>query len=207
MSERFLTVIIPMKPLHRAKQRLQSVLADGERLALAQEMLVHVLTTVIDSGIADLAAVISPDVNVLDLAADYGFVALFETERGYNEAVEQGIGWAQAVSASDVLVLPSDLPALTPADLNHIAQLSNTPSYVAVIAPDVRGAGTNALLLRPPDLIPPSFGQDSFQRHRELAQAVGVEPRIYRSPSIAHDVDLPADLQVLKEKKLAPVQQ
>ncbi|NUQ37724.1 MAG: 2-phospho-L-lactate guanylyltransferase, partial [Caldilineales bacterium] len=63
-----------------------------------------------------------------------------------------------------------------------------------VIAPDAAETGTNALLLRPPDLLRPRFGPDSFPRHLALAAAAGVEAVIYRSPTLAHDVDLPVDL-------------
>ncbi len=72
-------------------------------------------------------------------------------------------------------------------------------SRAVVIAPDAGETGTNALLLRPPFLLPFSFGPVSFARHCALARAAGVEPLVYRSPSLAHDIDLPDDLRHLDQ--------
>ena len=43
--------------------------------------------------------------------------------------------------------------------------------------PDRHGTGTNALLLTPPDVIEPSFGDDSRARHERLAQEAGATVR------------------------------
>lgn len=196
MSERRLAVITPMKPLHLAKQRLQPALSDGERMALAQEMFEHVLGVVDASGIASLKGVVSSDKRIQTLAHVYGFVALPEIGSGYNEAVEQGIGWAQAQGAGDVLILPGDLPSLSIDDLVALVRLSDGATSAAIVVPDAHETGTNALLLRPPGLFQPCFGPDSFRRHCALARAAGVTPTIYRSPTLAHDIDLPADLRI-----------
>ena len=105
-----LAVITPMKPLHLAKQRLRPAVTDAQRQALARDMLTHVLATVRQSHIADLAAVVSPDPEVLALAAAYDFTPLSETAPGYNAAALQGIDWAQRQQAASVLILPADLP-------------------------------------------------------------------------------------------------
>jgi 2-phospho-L-lactate guanylyltransferase len=63
-----------------------------------------------------------------------------------------------------------------------------------VIAPCRREEGTNALLLRPPDFIEVAFGPGSFKEHQRLAQVRGLNPLIYRSPSLALDLDWPEDL-------------
>jgi 2-phospho-L-lactate guanylyltransferase (CobY/MobA/RfbA family) len=39
------------------------------------------------------------------------------------------------------------------------------------------------------------FGVGSFARHQELCQARGVPCRLYRSPGLAFDVDVPEDLR------------
>jgi len=67
------------------------------------------------------------------------------------------------------------------------------PIPALVIAPCRHGTGTNALLLRPPDLIPFAFGPDSFAAHCAAACAAGVEPIIYRADNIAFDLDTPED--------------
>jgi 2-phospho-L-lactate guanylyltransferase len=192
-----LAVIVPMKSLRLAKQRLRPAVADGERLYLARTMLAHVLTAVNASGVADLPLVVSPDPEVLALARVQGFGVLCERQPGYNEAVTQAAIWAQERGAASVLVLPADLPRLEPGDVRAMVVLAGEGSRAVVIAPDSGETGTNALLLRPPFLLPFSFGPASFARHCALARAAGVEPAVYRSPSLAHDIDLPEDLRHL----------
>lgn len=63
-----------------------------------------------------------------------------------------------------------------------------------VIAPDRAETGTNALLLRPPHVLRPQFGIDSFHRHLENARAANIHAVIYRSPTLAQDIDWPEDL-------------
>ncbi len=66
--------------------------------------------------------------------------------------------------------------------------------------PDRHGTGTNGLLLTPPDAIAPSFGPDSCERHRALAQAAGAACRLQRPSSLLLDIDTGADLQALRER-------
>ncbi|MDW8270293.1 MAG: 2-phospho-L-lactate guanylyltransferase, partial [Anaerolineae bacterium] len=174
MSDR-LAVIVPMKPLTLAKQRLRPALDEAARVALARRMLEHVLATVQASGVADLALLISADAGVRDLAQAFGFRPLAESTLdaapvGYNEAVRQAIRWARGQGATTALVLPADLPHLAPADLQRLVALAGTAPRTVVIAPNADDTGTNALLLRPPDLFAPAFGPDSFRRHLALAR-------------------------------------
>lgn len=192
-----LAVIVPMKPLALAKQRLRPALQDTERRALAVDMLTHVLATVSTSKIADLAVLISADHQVLQLAHDRDFVPLQENTSGYNESTTQAIHWTQTEGIDTVLILPADLPNLQADDLCNLISLMPDEPQVAIITPNATETGTNALLLRPPDLIQPSFGPDSYNRHCALARDAGVEPIIYRSPSLAYDIDLPSDLEHL----------
>jgi len=201
MTQDRLAVIVPMKPLALAKQRLRPALDEVARMTLARRMLTHVLATVRASGVADLPLLISADAEVRGLAQPFGFRTLAESTLngapiGYNEAVLLAIAWARAQGATTALVLPADLPHLTPADLRQLANLAGASPRAVVLAPDAEETGTNALLLRPPDLIAPAFGPDSFRRHLALARQAGVEPSIYRSAGVAWDVDWPADLAI-----------
>ena len=73
-----------------------------------------------------------------------------------------------------------------------------------VIVPDRHGAGTNALLLSPPDVIEPSFGPGSFARHAARAHAAGTTVRVAEVRSLGLDVDTPDDLHALHEALAAP---
>jgi len=69
-----------------------------------------------------------------------------------------------------------------------------------VIVPDRHGTGTNALVLCPPDAIAPSFGPESFERHRRLAEAAGLRVSVMRPPSLLLDIDTGADLAALRRE-------
>lgn len=190
-----LAVAVPMKPLALAKQRLRPVLTDQERRALAERMLAHVLGVVQESGVAAATGLVGYDPATLATAARFGFTVIADApRRGYNAAAWRAVCWAQEIGAAGLLLLPADLPQLTPADVQGLARAASGVCCGLVIAPDAAEAGTNALLLRPPDLLRPRFGPNSFPRHLALAAAAGVEAVIYRSPTLAHDVDLPVDL-------------
>ena len=68
--------------------------------------------------------------------------------------------------------------------------------YVAIV-PDRHGTGTNALALAPPDAIEPSFGEGSCARHVAAAREAGVPFGVEELPSLALDLDTPADVVAL----------
>jgi 2-phospho-L-lactate guanylyltransferase len=72
------------------------------------------------------------------------------------------------------------------------------PGASVVIVPDRHGTGTNALLLSPPTILAPAFGEGSFERHNALARAAGVTPRVAQVRSLGLDVDTPDDLAALR---------
>ena len=89
-------------------------------------------------------------------------------------------------------MVPADLPLMTPADIGAMLDLGRRSCSV-VIAPDARGEGTNALLLRPPDAINLAFGPQSFHEHCAQAETSLLALCVYRSPTLALDLDTPAD--------------
>jgi 2-phospho-L-lactate guanylyltransferase len=78
-------------------------------------------------------------------------------------------------------------------------ELAKDPPVV-VLAPDRRRQGTNALLVCPVGLIEYDFGPGSFQRHSERARQVGARLEICELPSIALDMDLPEDLELISKQ-------
>jgi 2-phospho-L-lactate guanylyltransferase len=71
---------------------------------------------------------------------------------------------------------------------------------VVVLAPDRRHQGTNAMLVCPTGLIEYEYGPNSFQRHCELASAVGARLEICEFKSLSLDLDIPEDLSALEEE-------
>ena len=93
-----------------------------------------------------------------------------------------------------VLILPADLPLITPEDVRGMIDLGRDLLTV-VVATDGNEDGTNAMLIRPPGTIPYAYGEGSFQRHRELALEAGATFKRYYSDRLALDIDTPADLE------------
>ena len=94
--------------------------------------------------------------------------------------------------------MPGDCPALNPAEVDALVGAA-TPRPAITVVPDRHGTGTNALLLSPPDVIAPSFGPGSRERHEEAAHAAGADCEVAEVASLVLDVDTAEDLQALRD--------
>ncbi|NJN82585.1 MAG: 2-phospho-L-lactate guanylyltransferase [Caldilineaceae bacterium] len=190
-----LWLIVPVKPFDEGKSRLAGTLDAGSRAKMSRLWLTGILTTARASHLFAGILVVSRDQNVLREATALGCQTLVEQTPDLNAALEQARSAVIKAAADALLVLPSDLPLLSRDDLIMLHQQGSLTDGV-VIAPSHDG-GTNALLLRPPRLIPFAFGPQSFQRHRAHAHAAGYSCAVVRRPSLEFDVDRPEDLQKL----------
>lgn len=186
--------IVPVKQLSRAKQRLAPVLSAEQRIALARAMLQDVLTSL--SSTPELAGilVVTGDVTAARLATQSGARVVDDVmEAGINAAVQHAMR-APELASSGVLIVPADIPFVTPADLRMVlAALDDAP---VVLAPALSDGGTNALAMRACGLIAPSFGHDSFTQHQALARRAGLACSVIRVEGLGHDIDGPDDLML-----------
>jgi len=120
---------------------------------------------------------------------------LHEKRQGLNKAVDQATRWCLQKGAESVLVLPADIPLLKPEDVNKIVCLSSEKSSV-VVSPSKKG-GTNALLMKPPNIIRPRFGPNSFRKHLDEASTRKIPCKIYLSKRVSLDIDSVEDLKLL----------
>jgi 2-phospho-L-lactate guanylyltransferase len=189
--------LVPVKRLEAAKSRLGPRLAADERQALALGLLRGVLAAL--RAVESIAEriVVSPDARVLALAEALGAWPLRQRDDGLNPALEAARAAAGAAEAA--LVVAADLPLLTPADLRALLALTPQPPGL-VIAPDAAEDGTNALLLRPADLLVFGFGAGSLPRHLARARAAGATVAFQRAPGLAFDLDTPAHLDELRRR-------
>lgn len=192
--------VVPINRLAAAKSRLAPALSGAGRRALALWMAGRVLDAVRRSGAVDAIAVVSPDEDALAWARARGALALAQEHGGLNAGLALARDYALARGAGALLVLLGDLPRLTPGEVARLVAPAEQAesAHTVVLAPDRDGQGTNGLLLRPPDLLPFAYGPGSFERHRAIARAFGVEPLVVASPGLAFDVDTPADLHELE---------
>jgi 2-phospho-L-lactate guanylyltransferase len=195
-----LWAIVPVKPLRWGKSRLAGVLSQEERTDLNSQLLTHTLETLKAIPEIEHVLVISRDPAALSLARSHG--ARTVQEKGapeLNVALARATIVARNYSTSGVLIVPADLPLLTPEDVRAMLELAKDPPVV-VLAPDRHNQGTNALLVCPVGLIEYDFGPGSFQRHCERARQAGARLEICELPSIALDMDLPEDLELVGEQ-------
>ncbi len=195
-----LWAIVPVKPFRWGKSRLAGVLSQEERTDLNSQLLTHTLETLKAIPEIEHVLVISRDPAALSLARSHG--ARTVQEKGapeLNVALARATIVARNYSTSGVLIVPADLPLLTPEDVRAMLELAKDPPVV-VLAPDRHNQGTNALLVCPVGLIEYDFGPGSFQRHCERARQAGARLEICELPSIALDMDLPEDLELVGEQ-------
>ena len=194
-----LWAIVPVKPLRTAKSRLSSVLTRDEREILSQRMLINTLDLLREVKEIERTLVVSRDTKALSIARKHGARTVAENGAPeLNNALVRATIVAQQYDVSGVLIIPADLPLLSVDDVEKLICSAADPPVV-VIAPDRHGSGTNALLSSPPGLIEYDFGIESFERHVTRAQDASVRLVVCEIPSIGLDVDLPEDLEYLRE--------
>ena len=199
-----LVAIVPLRSLEGAKSRLGGPLDAEERQTLVADLLDRTVRAASAAEAVEAVVVVSPDPTVLRAASAAGATPVRQVGQGLNEGLRAAARWAAADGATALLVLPGDLPAVSPASIAAIVDAARAAAsaepgrpLVAIVA-DRHGRGTNALLLSPPDAIPFAFGPDSREAHLAAARQAGAAIVEVESP-LALDLDLPDDL-VLAER-------
>jgi 2-phospho-L-lactate guanylyltransferase len=191
-------ILVPVKNLKQAKQRLAPVLDQTSRTMLAQAMLQDVLETLGSWTNRPEVAVVSCDPFAMTLANRYGFEVIADhANSGETDAIEVATHVCRTRGVVETLVIPADIPLVQAWELERI--LEAAPAEGSVLVPAGDGRGTNAVLRRPADLFPLRFGNDSFKPHLAAAQATSKPCIILSLPGVAVDVDNPSDLRQLIE--------
>jgi 2-phospho-L-lactate guanylyltransferase len=190
--------IVPIRGIETAKTRLGADLDPEERSALVTELLERTLRATRDARRIAGTVVVTMDGVAAELARRHRAVGLVERAPGLNAAIEAARSLAQARGATAVLVLPADLPAVSPAAIDELVEAAadaatGAGAGVVTLVPDHHAAGTNALLVSPPDVIAPAFGAASRARHAAAARAAGAHLVELDGP-LTLDVDTAEDL-------------
>ncbi len=187
-----LYAVVPVQRLETAKSRLASVLSPQERGDLVLTLFDNVMTALTGSDAVNGIVVVSPDPHVLEVARRWDAERVEQLGTGLNAAIRLGRDQAVAIGAESILIVLADLPGVATADVDRMVELSRDAPVT--FAPDRHGRGTNAMILRPPHAIEPSFGVDSLLKHRREAQRLGVSAHTFESTGTAFDVDTIDDL-------------
>ena len=189
-------ILVPVKSLSSAKQRLAGILDQPSRTALAQAMLYDVLTTLHRWHNRPQVAVVTSDPFATNLATEYRFEVMPDSDNpGETGAIEMATRICVERGVKSTLVIPADIPLIEAWELEEI--LKKAPAEGSVLVPAGDGRGTNAAFRCPANLFPLRFGNDSFKPHHAAAEASGKPCVVLNLPGIAVDVDNPPDLEEL----------
>lgn len=205
-----LHVVLPMRTVSGGKARLGGALDAEEREELVLGLLLNTLAVLAAWQVCRRIHLVSPD-PVLDVATRQVGVEVSVVRQqgeGLNDGVRLGISAARAEGAPSVLVLPGDLPHVSPEALDELVLAADAAMaaaaggpLVAIVPSDARN-GTNALLLRPPQVIDPAFGPGSFEAHLRAAESAAAAVQVVSPSELGFDLDTPEDLERLDPLRL-----
>lgn len=187
--------IIPVKPLHESKRRLEHLLSAEVRADLIHHFLDNLLAVLNETPGIDHVLVVTGDTEVLSLAEYHGTASLVETRPlGLNAAATRGVEMAARLGATAALLLPADLPFARVEDIGlMLAPLAAGDGPLVALTGDEAEEGTNALLLAPPGDFTFRYGPDSFRSHRDEAKARGRAVHVINAPGLRFDLDTESD--------------
>ncbi len=200
-------VIIPVKGLRGAKQRLAGILNESARGELVLAMLADVLDTLRTVDSISAVHIVTPDADIAWFAEQNGAHVIAESGgNGLNAAVIQGCSARDIRAARRALILPGDVPLATAEEIAVVVEAGlRRDGRRVTLVPSRDGNGTNAMLLAPPDAIAPCYGLGSFVEHLAAAVARRIDTEVIELPGLASDIDMPADLaRLLRVRRNVP---
>ncbi|SCK34175.1 2-phospho-L-lactate guanylyltransferase [Streptomyces sp. WMMB 322] len=195
------TLVVPLKPLIRAKSRLAATAGGPGRarlaLAFAQDTVSAGLTC---GAVRDVAVVTDDRGAARELAALGARIVRDAPSAGLNPALAHGAAEVRARRPdAPVAALNADLPALRPEELARVLTFA-ARSPRAFLA-DADGTGTTLLSALPGHALGPHFGPASRARHRASGAQEIVLAQV---DSVRRDVDTAADLVAARALGLGP---
>lgn len=191
--------LVPVRAPGQGKTRLAGVLGREARAALAGAMLADVVAALQGAGMERIV-VLAAGPAAASAARALGVDVLLDPpgDHGLNAALAAA---SRRIRANASVVVPADLPLLTPAD---VTALVATAGEVVVAA--THDGGTGGLLRRPAWVVETSYGGRSAARHLLAARRAGFCAERVDIPGFTTDVDDADDLRlVADDASLGPV--
>lgn len=199
-------LLLPIKDLRQAKQRLAPLLNPEERVGFAQAMLGDTIRAVRGVRRADKIFVVTNYPPAIEAARENGWELLLEEQQiSESVSVDAASRHCADCGITSLLRLPLDVPLVQSGDIDELLAVE-CEAPALVIVPSRDGTGTNAILRTPPALFPSHFGTGSFAKHCAEAQRVGAKIVIRRNVRLEMDVDDEADLRTLAGEDLRGTQ-
>src|SRR5713226_6745553 len=196
-------LLLPIKDLRQAKQRLAPLLNPEERFALAQAMLADTIRAVRGVRRADKIFVVTNYIPAMEAAEANGWELLREEQQiSESVSVDAASRHCAECGVTSLLRLPLDVPLVQASDIDELLAI-DCAAPALVIVPSRDGTGTNAILRTPPALFPSHFGSGSFAKHCDEAQRAAAQVLVRRNTRMEMDVDDEADLRALLQHDLS----
>ena len=204
--------VLPVKSPRNAKQRLSGFLSAEQRETLARILYRQTLASLCQAEGIDRVVVMTSDSEIAEHARRSGAL-VFDENAQVSHSVSADAACLRAIQlgATTVLLVPIDVPLVTPADFTRLAaaarpggqgspqaspQASSQPGPPAklIVVPSADGTGTNALARTPPDVIESRFGPGSCRAHLDQARSKSVHSEVLRLRGLMFDIDTPEDV-------------
>jgi 2-phospho-L-lactate guanylyltransferase len=185
------SVVVPLKPLHRAKSRLGD-LRDPLRQALVTAMARDVRDAALACPDVHQVVIVTRDPRWHGLLGRPGVRFLADAPMdSLNDALRRAaIESRRTRPGCGVAALTGDLPALRPGDLGRALRIAGAAPTSFV--PDASGVGTTLFAARPGAPFGPRYGPGSRARHAEAGAQEVLLPGL---DGIRQDVDTVEDLE------------
>lgn len=186
--------IVPVKRLAQAKGRL--AVPNRVRRTLAMAFAVDTITAVIRCPAVERVVVVTADPRVRRALAHK---QLLFADEGRTAGLATAVESARALATEHgrgTVVVPADLPALTPDDLGHA--LEKALGHDAAFVRDARGDGTTLLVRAHASALENAYGPASAVRHLAagFAELCGVREGVSQDVDDLHDLDAASRLGV-----------
>jgi 2-phospho-L-lactate guanylyltransferase len=196
-------LLLPVKDLNNAKQRLDGVLTPEERFGLAEAMLKDTIRAVQGVRRAEKVFVVTNYSPMMRIAEENDWELLREERQiSESDSVDAASVLCERRGVTGLLRVPLDVPLVQASDIDDLLAVE-CEEPALVIVPSRDGLGTNAILRMPPALFPSHFGMGSFAKHVREAERLGATVIFRRSARLEMDVDDEADLRVLLKYDLS----
>lgn len=193
-----LWVIVPIKSFSQGKSRLSGIACGTEREAFNSHCAHLVLDTLRKCQGVDELLIATNDDSIASWVSENSWRCVRDgAGASLNEILDQALDVAEAEGAESAIILVCDLPFLDTESVKKLVKALETHS--SVLAPDRRGAGTNALGMRFSNRTSLHFEEDeSYRRHREACGTNMGSVQVVESFQLGFDVDLPTDFEEFK---------
>lgn len=185
------TLVVPLKPLSRAKSRLAASAGERLRPELALAFARDTVIAALACPAVESVVIVTDDPRAgAELAAAGARVVPDVPAAGLNAALEHGEAVVRGRRPdAAVAALNADLPALRPDELARVLAVAR--AHPRAFLADAAGVGTTLLAAAPGTALAPAFGGASRERH---LRSGAVEIVLADVESVRRDVDTGEDL-------------